>query len=329
MKWTDIVGHVENIKMLRYMESRKQVPHALLLSGPEGIGKFMVGSILAAALLCTATDARPCGHCPSCMHMVRGTHPDFIIIRPEGTVIKIEQIRNLQQEIALAPYISVRRICIIDCAELITTQAANSILKTLEEPTGNMVFILVSANRQLLLTTIISRCMSLAFQPLIPEVLAQSLAGRGFSPELSKVAAKLSGGRMGRALAILEPEGFALRNQAVDIFNEVLKGTMSQLWERTTSLEKMERKDMLELFGYCTYVLRDFLLMVTGQSVELLFNIDKVDWLEQEAHRWNEEKLLKALKMVEVARQALHANANLRLTSEVLLIKIYDVVGEV
>lgn len=329
MKWTDIVGHVENIKMLRYMESSRQVPHALLLTGPSGIGKIMAANVLAAALLCMSSEERPCGNCQSCVYMARGIHPDFLTIRPDGTTIKIEQIRTLQHEVSLAPYISLRRVCIIDGAELMTTQAANSILKILEEPMGDIIFILVSSNRQLLLPTIISRCMALAFHPLIPAVLVQALSERGFLPDASEVAARLSGGRMGKALAMLEPDGFALRNQAVQIFDELLKGSMTVLWDAATQFEKMERKDILQIFDYCTYLLRDLLMIVTGQDAELLFNIDVVDWLGNQAHRWSEEKLLKALKVVETARQALHANANARLTSEALLIKIYDLVGEV
>lgn len=329
MKWTDIVGHVENIKMLRYMESSGQVPHALLLTGPRGIGKFMTASVLAAALLCTAAESKPCGSCQSCVSMSRGTHPDFLTIGPDGQTIKIEQIRTLQHEVALAPYISLRRVCIIDGAELMTTQAANSILKTLEEPMGDIIFILIASNRQMLLSTIISRCMTLAFQPLIPAVLVQALCKKGFLPESSETAARLSGGRMGKALAMLEPDGFALRNEAVAIFDGLLKGSMTIVWDTAAQFEKRERKDILQLLEYCTYLLRDLLMVVTGQGEELLFNIDIVDWLDTQAHRWNEAKLLKALKTVETARQALHANANARLTSEALLIKIYDVVGEV
>lgn len=331
MKWTDIIGHVDNIKMLRHMERSKQVPHALLLSGPSGTGKFMVASVLAAALLCLAAESEisPCGSCQSCLHMSRGTHPDFLTVGPEGTSIKIEQIRALQHEAALAPYVSQRRVCIIDGAELMTTQAANSILKILEEPVGDIIFMLLSANRQLLLATIISRCMMLTFQPLNPAALSQALQERGFSPALAEVAARLSGGRMGKALAMLAPDGFTLRDQAIHIFDGILQGRMSGLWSEAASLEKIERNDIIQIFTYCTYLLRDLLMIVTGQGTELLFNIDLVEWLNRQAHRWSEEKLIKALKMVETARQALQANANSRLTSEALLIKMYDLVGEV
>lgn len=329
MKWTDIIGHVENIKMLRNMEGSRRMPHAILFSGPGGIGKFMVANVLSAALLCMAPDSRPCGSCQSCLQMLHGTHPDYLLIRPDGAAIKIEQIRNLQHEAALAPYVSSRRVCIIDSAELMTVQAANSLLKLLEEPVGDVVFILVSDNRQMLLTTILSRCMSIVFQPLTDLVLAQALKDSGFSSEQSEVAARLSRGRMGAALSMLEPDGFIVRNQAASILRSLLEGSMAVVWDTAAILEKMERKDLLQIVGHFSYLLRDTLMIITGQGLPLLFNIDLAQQLREQAEGWTEQRLLKALQAVETARRALHGNANARLTSEALLIKIYDVVREV
>ncbi|MBC8014791.1 MAG: DNA polymerase III subunit delta' [Sporomusaceae bacterium] len=329
MKWTDIVGHVENIKTLRYMESSKHMPHAVLLSGPSGIGKFMVASVLGAALLCISSDSRPCGSCSSCLQMQYGTHPDYLLVRPDGTAIKIEQIRKLQHEAALAPYFSSRRVCIIDSAELMTVQAANSLLKVLEEPAGEIVFILVSGNKQMLLATILSRCMAIGFQPLTDNLLAQALADRNFSPEQAEVAARLSRGRMGTALSMLEPDGFAVRNQAAKVLESLVEGSMTVVWDTAAALEKMERKDLLQVVGHFSYLLRDMLMLVTGQGLQLLFNIDLAEKLRGQAGRWSEQRLVKALQAVETARRALHGNANARLTSEALLIKIYDLVREV
>ncbi|MBP2626294.1 MAG: polymerase delta prime subunit [Firmicutes bacterium] len=329
MNWTDIVGHVDNIKMLRYMESRGRMPHAVLLSGPRGIGKFMVARVLSTALLCKAPESRPCGSCQSCLQMANGTQPDFLNIGPDGANIKIEQIRNLQNEVALAPYVSLRRVCIINEAELMTVQAANSLLKVLEEPVGDVVFILIAANKQMLLPTIISRCMAIEFQPLTDTVLTEALVDKGFLHDQSEVAARLSRGRMGTALSLLEPEGLAVRNQAVEIIQDLLEGSVRKVWDIATILEKMERKDILQLLGYFTYIMRDTLMIVTGQDRSFLFNVDLADWLSGHAGRWSEEHLLQGIRAVETAGRALNANANARLTGEALLIKIYDLVKEV
>lgn len=329
MKWTDIIGHGEQIKMLRHMDERKRMPHAILLSGPSGIGKFMVASVLASALLCQGTKPGPCGSCQSCLQVSYGTHPDLLLVGPDGANIKIEQIRNLQHEVAMTPYVSARRVCMIDGAELMTVQAANSLLKVLEEPVGDVVFILVASNKQMLLPTIISRCMNISFQSLIPDILAQALVDKGVSTLQAQVAARLSRGRMGTALAMLEPDGFTLRNQAANILEGLFEDGMKNVWDTAVTLEKMERNDFLQLISYFTYLLRDLLMIVTGQGLGTLFNIDLAEWLSGQADRWSEEGLVKALKVVDNARRALKANANARLTSEALLIKIYDLAKEV
>jgi len=329
MKWTDVIGHTEQIRMLRHMDDHKCVPHAVLLTGPSGIGKFMVASVLARTLLCQGGKSRPCGSCQSCLQVSHGTHPDLLVIGADGATIKIEQIRNLQNEVALTPYVSERRVCIIDGAELMTVQAANSLLKVLEEPAGDVVFILIAANRQMLLPTIISRCMTIVFQPLIAAVLAQALVDKGFSAMQSEVAAKLSQGRMGTALTVLKPDGLVVRNQAASIIEGLVAEGMDFVWNTATSLEKMERKDFLQLIGYFTYLFRDLLMLVTGQDQSVLFNVDLAEWLTGQSEGWSEQRLLQVLRVVESARRALHANANTRLTSEALLIKIYDLAREV
>jgi len=329
MNWTDIVGHVETMQMLRHMDSNMRVPHAISLVGPSGIGKFMVASALGTTLLCQDPQSRPCGVCQSCLQMLHHTHPDFSVVHPDGMSIKIEQIRNLQHEAVLSPYISARRVCIIDDAELMTTSAANSLLKILEDPAGEMVFILVSGNQEMLLSTIISRCMMIPCKPLQESVLMQALIHRGFAPNLSAVAARLSQGRMGVALAMLAPDGFAIRDQASNILHSLLEGTMDILWEKVALLEKMERKHLIELFGHLSYILRDTLMIATGQEIQCIFNLDLEEMLFELSTRWTEEHLLTALKVVEKARRALTGNANARLTSEALLIKIYDLTKEV
>jgi DNA polymerase-3 subunit delta' len=329
MKWTDIIGHKDHVAMLRHMESSRRMPHAVLFTGPNGIGKVMVAKVLAAALLCSHEEERPCGICLSCQQMSYSSHPDFLLIAPEGANIKIEQIRNLQQEAALAPYSSQRRVCIIDGAELMTTQAANSLLRILEDPPGEIIFILIAANKQTLLTTIISRCMAISFQPLADEVLAQALMVNGYRSEQAEVAARLSGGRMGIALEILAPDGFSVRNQALGIMENLLEAKIEIVWKTAALLEKMERNEVLQIIRYLTYILRDILLLVTGQGRQLLFNIDIAQELGELADRWSEGQLVKAIKAVETARRAIYANANTRLTSEALMIKIYDLAREV
>ncbi|MEN6566064.1 MAG: DNA polymerase III subunit delta' [Veillonellales bacterium] len=329
MLWNEIIGHRENISQLKLMLHQGRVPHALLFTGPEGVGKMLTATVLAAGLLCeNSKGERPCGSCPSCRQVKGFSHPDLLVVRPDGATIKIDQIRDLQRETALAAYRSGCRVGIIDDAERMTPQAANSLLKTLEEPPGQLIFILVSSHRQQLLETIISRCRGLRFGPLPGDLLAQALCRQGVPAERAGTAARLSGGRMGAALEIVESEGLLFRDQAVGLITGLPEMSMEALWDHMAGLEKMERQAMLLLLQYMEYVLRDLLLIAAGQDDRLLLNVDIAGALKEQTCNWSETRLTTAFSAVEAARRAINGNANVRLTSEALLIRLRDVIRE-
>lgn len=328
MQWNEIVGHDENIKVLKAMLEDGRVPHALLFVGPEGVGKAVVANVFAAGLLCTCDGLKPCGSCPSCRQARNMCHPDLIRMSPDGASIKIDQVRELQRETALAPYYGQRRVGIIDAAETMTTQAANSLLKTLEEPVGDTVFILLSSARQQLLDTIISRCRIMPFHALSDDILSQALVERGIAKDQADAAARISGGRMGAALSLTSEGGLAARNQAAEIVMALPGCSLKYVWDTATLFDKLDRHQALNLYKYMTLVLRDILIYLSLQDNKLQFNVDIAGRLTVAAHSWSEQSLLNALKAVEIARRALAANANIRLTSEALLIKLRDAAGE-
>lgn len=329
MLWNEIIGHGEIVSQLQGMLQQGCVPHALLFTGPEGVGKMLTATILAAGLLCKAGQAeRPCDSCLSCRQVKEGGHPDLLFVRPEGAAIKIDQIRELQREASLAAYESGCRVGIIDAAEKMTPQAANSLLKILEEPPGELKFILISSHREQLLDTIISRCRILRFGPLPGDLLAQALCRQGVPAEKAGAAAHLSGGRMGTALKIVEPDGLLLRDQAAELIAGLPAMSMEAVWDHMGGLEKMERADMVLLLQYMEYILRDLLMVVTGQDSRLLLNEDIAAALAEQAGSWNEDSLTRAFSAVEAARRGLTGNANVRLTSEALLIRLRDVIRE-
>lgn len=324
MRWTDIVGHEDSIDMLQAMLAAGRVPHALLFVGQEGIGKAMVANVLAAALLCHAGDGRPCGKCRSCGQLEQKLHPDFLVVRPEGRTIKIEQIRAMQHEMSLAPYTGRYKVCIIEEAETMSKEAANSLLKVLEEPPGDVVFILVAAARYRLLPTILSRCLTLSFQPIPCNQLTAALRARGGAPEQAETAAHLSSGRMGIALGILSPGGLTLRDTAMDIVQRLPAGGMNMIWDSASKISKMERPEVLLLLRYFTYILRDILLTAVGQARQMLYNSDLTDELAGQTQYWQEAGLLAALREIKAAERAINGNANIQLTCEALLIKVND-----
>lgn len=197
--WTDIIGQKGAIdKILGSLESG-EFGHAWLFTGPRGVGKWTTAKIMAAALNC---EDRGCGRCLSCKKIMREIHPDIFLIEPEGNFILIEQIRQLLQSISLKNFEGKTKVIIIDEADKLTTEAANILLKTLEEPPQNLVFILVSSNIDALLPTVISRCRLVQFRPLpAGEMISFLIERYDLSYDEAALATKLSGSIMGNAIS--------------------------------------------------------------------------------------------------------------------------------
>jgi DNA polymerase-3 subunit delta' len=325
LEWNRVIGQDKAVQMLKNMLSTGRMPHALLFVGPDGVGKMKTAMITAAALLCHATENQPCGQCASCLKIRQGIHPDFSIVQQvDASNIKIEQIRALQQAAVIAPYLGKYKMCIIEDAETMTTQAANSLLKVLEEPAINMVFILIAARRHLLLDTIISRCRVMSFKPLAWGKLTEILIEQGTLPAKAEVAARLAGGRIGAAQGLLEPDGLAVRDKAADILFSLSASDMTSVWDIAAELDKNNRQEVLLLLKYFIFLMRDIIMLLVGREERVLFNPDLTAELNEECRYWQEKKALLALDEVELTKRALEANANIRLTIEAMLIKFID-----
>lgn len=163
-----------------------RMPHAILLRGTSGIGKAMFASRLAAVLLCRSS-ASPCGTCESCRLNAAGSHPDRIEVKlePDRREIVVEQIRGLVHSVGLTARFGRYKVVIVDPADLMNRHAANTILKTLEEPPGSTVFVLVTSNHASLLPTIRSRCQMIDFPLADPRIATEWLSGRVPEPDVA------------------------------------------------------------------------------------------------------------------------------------------------
>lgn len=173
-------------QQLQQRRQAQRLPHAILLAGPQGLGKGEFARDLAQSLLCEQPgDAGlACGQCRACAKFMAASHPDFWVVEPEepGKAIKVDQIRDLIRQFALASHQGGYRIAIVRPAELMNLAAANSLLKTLEEPPANTLILLLSASPSLLPATILSRCQRLDF---VPPAHEQALAWLTAQPEIS------------------------------------------------------------------------------------------------------------------------------------------------
>ena len=217
LRFAEIRGQERAIGFLRRAWERGRLAHAYLFTGPPGVGKLATARALAMGLHCETVPFEACGVCPACRTIAAGTSPDVrSIIAPvkDKRDISIDQVRELQRDLGFRAMSSHPKVGIINDAELLTLQAQNALLKTLEEPAGDSLLVLIGVNAASLAPTILSRCQRLAFDALSDAAVAEVLERRGRSPAEAAALAAYAEGSPGRALA-LDAEFFATRRQEI------------------------------------------------------------------------------------------------------------------
>ncbi|MDI3281105.1 MAG: DNA polymerase III subunit delta' [Bacillota bacterium] len=203
MRFADFTGQERIKNLLRNAVAQGRVAQTYLFAGPPGVGKRALALALAQALNCLSPQGEDsCGTCPSCRRVEGGNHPDVLLVEPGGGALKIDQMRWLQQEAALRPYAGRRRVFILEGAETLTDQAANSLLKLLEEPPPSAVLILLAVAPERLLPTVRSRCLTVYFYPWPKDRLILELRRQGVPAAEAAALAEIAGGSPGQALAL-------------------------------------------------------------------------------------------------------------------------------
>ncbi|MBI3996588.1 MAG: DNA polymerase III subunit delta' [Candidatus Omnitrophica bacterium] len=207
MAWSDILGQERVIELLKTHLQDERVAHAYLFAGPDGVGKRRLAFEMAKALNCTGAGNRPCDACTVCRQIARGTHPDVhsVVAGGASDQIKIDMIRHVIGRVALRPYSAAFQVAILEGAERLTEEAANSLLKVLEEPSAHTRFILTTAQFSACLPTIVSRCQLIRCRPLPADVVKQILiTQKGCDEPTATAIASLSGGSASEALALAD-----------------------------------------------------------------------------------------------------------------------------
>ena len=328
MLFSKIIGQEKAKGFLLNVMSRKKVPHAYLFTGIPGIGKTSAARAFAMALNCRAPSGIDgCGVCPCCRKILGGNFPDFISIGPDGKNIKIEQIRELNHNLGYAPLSGGYRVCVIQRAEAMTGEAANSFLKTLEEPPPGNILVLNATDPRDLLPTIVSRCQRVSFRPLKTEEITGRLAeSTSLDVSAAAILARTADGSLGRALEMgesnyLERRQIWLRR----LFElpgqsraEAMNLAVESAKESRVGLDQPGNKKvgLFDLLAVWATWYRDLLLVRAGANMHLLINIDFEDQLKRTASGLLLQNLIESFRTVDRAVRDLHRMRNPTLVME-------------
>lgn len=322
MPFHDILGQ-ENAKRLLQSALRKEtVSHAYLFTGPSGSGQMKTALMFAQAIFCTTHKDDACGECLECRKVEHGNHPDLTLLKPDGTSIKIDQIRELQRVFSYRSEGVNPKVYIIDGADRMTVQAANSLLKFLEEPPAPAVGILISDNGSSLLPTIQSRTQRIPFSPLHPDIMLQALASEGVSVPLARCAVSLTSGLDG-CRELLEQNWFAeMRNLMLQLAKESLGKSSSSVATAGQKLFKTGLAEHLDiLFSMFHLWFKDMLYFLYRKHESIVF-IDQLDFISRHARQHSAEQWVAYMGFAAESNKKLRSNVNGQLCLEQFLIRL-------
>ncbi len=309
--------------LLKSLESGR-MSHAFLFRGPEGVGKKTFAYAFAALLNCESVrDEEPCGACPSCAKFLSGNHPDLLRIEPDGAAIKIKQIRDLKHTLGFPPFEAGSRVVILPDIHTMRREAANSLLKTLEEPPERTFLILTAEESVSLLPTIASRCQIIPFMPLPPEAVAAILE-KDHDPETAASLAAVSGGSAGRAQTIFDRNLLETRQKVIETLTRFKPEQPESIGEilSLAGAAADHKENLPDLLDLLSFWIRDLILVTSGMNQSLVVNSDITDLLGAAAGRWSPDQLSDKLKFIDRARKQLLHNCNRALVCEVLFFQL-------
>lgn len=320
MAFHDIAGNSRVKKILKLSLRRQRVPNSMLFCGPQGVGKRNAALTLAKALNCLEKTDDACEECLHCRAIQGGNFPDVIEIVAAGDFIKIDQMPIVKQLAYLKPMSGRRRVFLVDEAEKMNEESANSILKVLEEPPLFTHIILITDNPAFILQTVKSRCQVLSFSPVSKDEIEQALRDRGYEEEKARIMALLVRGNLEQALGLEWEEIQRRRQEAWELFQALISRGESSLFLRKYAFQKRkvvkeDLEQMLELFSsFC----RDIVLMKDNGDPALLFNPDYESRIREGEKYLSYEQTLSTLDGIEVAMTSLGRNMNIGLLASAL-----------
>lgn len=293
----NIIGNNKIKNELTNLVKQNKYSHSYIFLGTEGIGKKLIAKEFAKMILCLGEE-KYCNTCKSCLEFLSNNNPDFYEIIPNGNNIKIEQIREMQKKVVEQPIISKNKVYIIDNADLMTREAQNCLLKTLEEPPEFVTIILIGSNESNFLSTIKSRCTILRFENIEPSKIEKYLKEKFGIQEVPKSIIEAANGSIGKA--------------------ELLKDKQELYIAIDTVLENIEKMDLID-----TLKNADIIYKSQDEKNEILEYIN-IKFLKKAKENL---KYLKCIDIVEETKKRLKANSNYNMSIDNMLISIWEVIN--
>ena len=323
----DVVGHKDILKDISSAVESNRVSHADILNGERGSGKKMLANLFAMTLLCETGDNEPCGKCHSCKQAESGNHPDIIRVTHEKpNSISVDDIRTqVNNTVDIKPYQGPYKVYIIPQADMMTPQAQNAILKTIEEPPSYAVFLLLTENAETLLPTINSRCVMLKLRnikdTLIKKYLMENLEIPDYKADMCTAFAQ---GNMGRAIMLANSDHFnEIREEAVQLLKHISEMELNEIVAavKNISVYKLEITDYLDIIMIWY---RDVLLYKATKEIDKVVFKDQLQSIKEQARKSSYEGIELILESLEKAKARLKANVNFDLVMELLFLTIKE-----
>lgn len=327
MGFNNIIGHDEIISHLKNAIETGKVSHSYIFTGEPGSGKKLLASTFAMTLQCEAGGTEPCQKCESCKKAVGKNHPDIIMVSHEkpGT-ISIDEIRDqVIHDVAIKPYCSPYKIYIVADAGMMTVQAQNALLKTIEEPPEYAVIMLLTSNADSLLPTIQSRCVRLDLKVVDDSLVKQYLMERLQVPDYqAEIDVSYAQGSIGKAKEAATSQEFAdMTQNALKILKYANSMEVYELADAIKNLsnEKQNINDYLDLFQFW---FRDVLMFKATREIDNLVFKQEINFIKEQASERSYENIEKILEALEKTKVRLRANVNFELALELLFLTIRE-----
>jgi len=326
----DILGQEHAIELLCHAVQRDRIPHAWLFTGQANIGKFKSAVALAQKLNCSKIGEDACGKCNVCIQIKEENFPDFLVLRPEGKFIKIDQVRNSLYWLNLHPDQAKKRVLILDGADNLGREAANAFLKTLEEPAPNTIIILISLSTKQLQETIVSRCQQIRFRPLSSDITEYILRrNTDLSEELVQFVSSYGMGSVNKNLANNFEIVQTVQNTAIKWLTTFKPETLEDLLRTCEVWGKSKNEEWRFLLDFLETWFRDLSWIGFGLPENKLLNrdhtlnVDRVRELKQCGKYFTMNQIFEIFRKITESRAVIDLNANKSLAIESLCLHIY------